>query len=84
MWYSDAVRGPDYTKLGSDRVGNPPLETIEWSNRSYGLNADYQIINDLYVWMSVIQSNIEGDLTLSPEYYHGQKTTFNIGVTVGF
>ena len=84
LWYSDAVRGPDYTKLGVDRVGNPPLETIEWSNRSYGLNAEYQIINDLYVWMSLIQSNIEGDLTLSPEYYHGLKTTFNFGVTVGF
>jgi len=84
LWYSDAVRGPDYTELGGDRVGNPPLESVEWSNRSYGLNANYQVINDLYIWLSLVRSNIAGDLTLSPEYYHGVKTTFNIGATVGF
>ena len=84
LWFSDAVRGPDHTLLGSPRVGNPALETIEWSNRSFGLNADFQILNDLYMWMSVVRSDVAGNETLMPEFYRGVKTTVNAGVTVGF
>ena len=84
LWFSDAVRGPDYTLAGGSRVGNPPLESIEWSNRSFGFNADYQVLNDMYVWMSVVRSDVSGDEALMPDFYRGVKTTVNAGVTVGF
>jgi hypothetical protein len=84
IFFVDAIRGPDYTELGTDRIGNPPLETIEWHNTAYGIKASYQVINDLYTWIAITYSDIRGDSRWSPEYFYGQKTTVNGGVTMGF
>ena len=82
--FIDAIRGPDYTELGTDRVGNPPLASIEWHNTTVGWKASYQVINDIYTWFSASYSEISGDERWSPEYFYGYKTTLNIGATVGF
>jgi hypothetical protein len=84
LWFINAVRGPDFTELGTSRTGNPPLATVSWHNTTAGLKASYQVINDLYVWLSASQSNIRGDMRWSPGYYTGEKTTVNGGVTFGF
>jgi hypothetical protein len=84
LWFIDAVRGPDYTELGVSRLGNPLLDTINWHNLTVGLRASYQIINDLYSWVSFVYSDVSGDVRWSPEYFFGKKRTVNIGVTFGF
>jgi hypothetical protein len=84
LFFSDAIRGPDYTALGTNRVGNPPLVSVEWHNTSWGGRASYQILNDLYTWVSYVSSDISGEQDWSPEYFYGQKKTVNFGVTVGF
>lgn len=84
LYFLDAIRGPDYTELGTNRVGNPPLASVEWQNRNVGLKASYQIINDLYIYASAEYSNIRGDKRWGAEYFNGQKTTLNFGVTFGF
>jgi hypothetical protein len=84
LYFIDAIRGPDYTELGTPRLGNPPLDSINWHNTTFGLRGSYQIVNDLYVWLSASYSNIRGDMRWSPEYLYGKKTTFNFGVTFGF
>lgn len=84
LYFLDAVRGPDYTELGTNRVGNPPLASFEWHNTSYGLKASYQVINDLYTWCSATYSNLSGDMRWSPGYFYGKKNTVNFGVTLGF
>ena len=84
IFFSDAIRGPDYTALGTDRLGNPPLASVEWHNRSYGIKASYQVINDLYTWGSFIISDISGNPTWTPGYFFGKRNTFNFGVTYGF
>ena len=84
LFLSDAIRGPDFTELGGDRLGNPPLERIEWHFREYGLKTSYQIVNDLYVWGSIVSGNISGDKRWSPEYFFGIKNNFNFGVSFGF
>lgn len=83
-WLTYAVRGPDYTELGTPRVGNPPLASVEWDSRVAGLRASYQVINDLYVWGSFVNSDVSGDTRWSPEYFYGKKNTVNIGATFGF
>lgn len=83
-WLTYAVRGPDYTELGTPRVGNPPLASVEWDSRVAGLRASYQVINDLYVWGSFVKSDVSGDTRWSPEYFYGKKNTVNIGATFGF
>ena len=84
LFFSDAIRGPDYTELGVDRLGNPPLSSIEWHNTSYGIKASYQVINDLYTWVSFCSSNIRGRHDWSPGYFYGMKNTINGGVSFGF
>jgi hypothetical protein len=84
LWFIDAVRGPDYTELGVPRVGNPPLDSINWQNTTFGFKGSYQIINDLYVWASFIYSDISGDVRWTPEYFYGRKSTVNVGITFGF
>jgi hypothetical protein len=84
LYFLDAIRGPDYTELGGSRLGNPPLVSIQWHNTTVGLKASYQIINDLYTWISFAVNNITGDTRWTPEYFYGKKNTLNLGVTVGF
>jgi hypothetical protein len=84
LYFVDAIRGPDYTELGVDRLGNPPLASVEWHDTSFGLKASYQVINDLYTWFSATYSNISGDMRWSPEYFYRKKSTVNLGVTFGF
>ena len=84
LYYLDAVRGPDYTSVGGPRVGNPPLESVEWSKRAYGLKVSGQVINDVYVWLGFEHSDIDGDQSLNPMFYYGSKNTLDLGVTVGF
>lgn len=84
IFYQDASRGPDYTRLGGSRIGNPPLETIEWSCKTAGVRAGFQIMNDLYVWTSAIRSITEGNPDWSPGFFSGRKNTLNAGITAGF
>jgi hypothetical protein len=84
LFFTDAIRGPDYTELGGSRIGNPPLVSIQWHNKSVGLKASCQIINDLYMWCSFVVNDISGDKQWSPDYFYGRKNTLNVGVTAGF
>lgn len=84
LYFTDAVRGPDYTTLGTDRVGNPPLSLIEWHNTSYGIKASFQVINDLFTWISFNSGNIRGDADWTAAYFYGKKNTLNIGASFGF
>jgi hypothetical protein len=84
LYFIDAVRGPDYTELGTNREGNPPLVSVQWHNTTGGIKASYQIINDVYAWCSFAISDIHGDNRWSPEYFFGKKNAVNGGVTVGF
>ncbi|MEE4115769.1 MAG: hypothetical protein V2I37_06360, partial [Marinilabiliaceae bacterium] len=84
LWFSDAIRGPDYTSLGGDRLGNPLIETIEWQNTSLGLQLGYQLINDLYFSASLTHSNITGNPDWTAAYFFGKKTTLSLGATFGF
>lgn len=84
LYFLDAIRGPDYTELGTTRIGNPPLASIEWHNTTFGLKASYQVINDLYTWISFANSDVSGDARWSPEFFYGRKSTLNLGVSFGF
>jgi len=84
LFFIDAIRGPDYTALGGERLGNPPLESVEWQCTTFGLRLSYQLINDLYLDASFIHSDISGNQDWSAEYFFGQQNTFNFGVTFGY
>lgn len=84
LFFSDAVRGPDYTEDGGSRLGNPPLESVEWHSVSTGIELSWQLINDLFFNASFIHSNTTGNSEWTADYFYGLQNTFNAGVSFGF
>lgn len=84
LWFTDAIRGPDYTTLGVDRIGNPLIETVEWQNTSWGLSISYQIIHDLYLQTSFTHSNITGNPDWTAPFFYGKRNTITFGAGFGF
>jgi hypothetical protein len=84
IWGSDAIRGDDYTSIGGPRVGNPPLASVVWHNRSIGVNTTWQPFNDLYLTAALISNNITGKPEWTPVYFSGNRTTLSAGLTFGF
>jgi hypothetical protein len=84
IYFIDAVRGPDYTELGAKRLGNPPLTIVEWHNTTFGIKGSYQIINDLFIWLSFSNNHNRGEQSWSPEFFHGRKNILNLGFSAGF
>jgi hypothetical protein len=84
--YLFAQKGPDHTELGTDRLGIPFLESVEWENRTLSFQARYQIINDAYFYGEYRYSDIHGnDLEkYTHPLWHGKTSTFTIGANFGF
>lgn len=84
--YTFAQRGKDHTSLGTYRVGNPFLDTVEWEKRSLGMDISYQVINDGFVFVGFTHREISGDKMeiYTAPVYHGTTNTFSLGVNVGF
>jgi hypothetical protein len=73
----------------------PVMKDITWQNNTTGLKAAYEFVNNAYIFAGVYFSNIEGfdvdGLTaqdyldmFTPEIFHGNTTTVNVGFNVGF
>lgn len=80
-------KGPDYSYLeGRDRWGLPFMESVEWENSTFRLDARYEIINDAFISAGYRYSNISGND--SDKYTHplwqGKTNTFSAGLTFGF
>jgi len=83
--YLFAQKGKDYDDLGGSRLGNPFMDKVEWENQSYSIRASYQIINDGYLFVKFMHSDISGDVTkYTPLVYHGIQNTFSFGANIGF
>lgn len=84
IFFTDAVKGPDYSSMGGSRIGNPPLKSVEWHKSVFGLRADFQIINDLYIWASIIHNEISGNTNWSSPFFYGSRNIVTGGLTFGF
>ncbi len=84
--YLFAQKGPDNTELGTDRLGIPFLESVEWENKTFRFRARYQIINDAYFYGEYRYSNISGNELekYTHPLWHGKTNTITIGANFGF
>jgi hypothetical protein len=83
--YLFAQKGKDYDDLGGSRLGNPFMDSVEWENKSYSVRASYQIINDGYLFLKFMHSDISGDLAkYTPTVYQGIQNTISFGANIGF
>ncbi len=83
--YLHAQKGKDYDELGGSRLGNPYMDSVEWENKSVAFRASYQIINDGYIFLNYVYSNISGDLDkYTTAVFHGKQSTISLGANFGF
>lgn len=86
-FYRHEQHGPDHTELGTNRseVVHLFLDNVEWENKTFGVRANYQIMNDLYFFGEFIHRNITGDQDkYTASFYHGTTNTWSFGMNFGF
>ncbi len=87
VFYNHAIHGKDHEELGTDRrqVVDMFLDSIVWKNTSIGIEVNYQIINDVYVFGSYTYQHNTGEIEkYTAPYFRGETNTFSIGVNYGF
>lgn len=87
LYYDFAEHGTDYDSLGTNRkeVAKLFLKNITWKSRSYGLSINYQIINDIFVWMELKHENTTGYVEkYTAKLFRGETNTLHFGVNYGF
>lgn len=83
--YLHAQKGKDYDDLGGSRLGNPFMDTVEWENKTFAFRASYQVINDGFIFLNYVNSNISGDMgKYTAPVFHGKQNTISFGANFGF
>jgi hypothetical protein len=86
-WYSFAQKGPDYPYI-RDRaavLGKKFMESVEWEQNQLGLTLQYQVINDLFIFVEVQKQTVSGNYErYNSEYYQGNTLTGSFGMNFGF
>ena len=85
--YSYSRKGPDipYIREREIILGRSFMESVEWENSSATIRGDYQIINDLFLFLELTNSNITGEVErYTPEFFHGNTTTISFGINFGY
>jgi len=84
MFYTFAQKGPDHTALGSERLGLPFMENVEWENKMFIFRSQYEIVNDGFVFAEYMYRKVEGLPDYSPAIWQEPSNTFSLGVNFGF
>ena len=85
LHYNFARHGPDHNSLGTKRTGIPFMETVEWEQKQFGFRADYQPLNDVFVFFEVIKSLTTGDQEkYTAPVFQGDIAIVSLGANIGF
>ncbi|MBN2520658.1 MAG: hypothetical protein JXB17_09155 [Bacteroidales bacterium] len=98
IYYLNAKHGNEYQYIFNQQIRAdeyPLLKDITWKNESISLNADYEFLNNCYVFIQLMKSNIQGFdvdnqtaqyyLNLyTPEIFQRDIFTFIGGINFGF
>ena len=83
--FLQAKKGVNYLKLtGTEEWGLPYLNSVVWENKTISVSANYNIVNDGYLFVEYSHSNIFGPSEYTPSYFQGIKNTVSIGTIFGF
>jgi hypothetical protein len=85
-WLSLAQKGPDYPYTRTEDVkGRKYLENIEWKQEQIGVELNYQLINDLFIFLQAEKRNVTGNFQrYTSTFYADNTTTFSFGLNYGF
>ncbi|MBN2818032.1 MAG: hypothetical protein JXP36_03650 [Bacteroidales bacterium] len=95
-YFSMEQKGPDYpyTRSTGDVWGIPFMESIEWEQNQIGIQFNYQILNDFFVFLEAEKRNVNRSrdiIARQPDYdrycsefYQGDTFTWSFGINCGF
>jgi hypothetical protein len=72
--------------INSNVAGTPYLTSYYWANRSLFFKAQFEIINDLFVFAEYWNTNIDGlSMTqYTAPFYYNKTNTITVGLNAGF
>jgi hypothetical protein len=85
--YNTAKHGKDHEELGTDRleVVHLFMDSITWKSQSVGIDLNYQVFNDIFIFGSYTWQRHNGDIEkYTTPYFRGITHTFSIGLNYGF
>jgi hypothetical protein len=85
--YNSARHGRDHAELGTDRVEVVHLfmDSVTWKNQSLGIDVNYQVFNDIYLFGSYTWQHNTGEIEkYTAPYFWGKTNTFSFGINYGF
>ena len=83
--YTSARKGPDYTEMGTSRLGLPFIKTVDWKDKEMALYVQWQIVNDGYVFLSAAQTDIsDKNNRYTPPFLLGKQVNIRSGICFGF
>jgi hypothetical protein len=85
--YNFAQHGRDHEALGTDKkaVVHMYMDSVEWQNTSLAFVANYQLLNDIFLFGEVTYSKVTGDMEkYTAPFYQGITKTWSIGINYGF
>jgi hypothetical protein len=85
-WVNSARHGRDHESLGTDRVDvvDMFMDSITWKSVSAGLEVNYQLMNDVFVFGSYTFRHDTGEIEkYTPEYLRNAEGTISVGVNIG-
>jgi hypothetical protein len=85
--YNTAKHGRDHEELGTNRrdVVQLFMDSITYSTKSFGLDVNYQLFNDIFVFGSYTYRHNTGEIEkYEAPFFRGKTNTFSFGVNYGF
>ncbi len=88
-YYLLAQHGPDYDYTLDQTVDTHPfLERVVWQNQTFSFKANYEFINNSFLFFEFLMSDISGDQDkvelYTPEFFRGKTNTLSAGFNFGF
>jgi len=85
--FNTAKHGRDHEELGTNRVDVVHLfmDSVTWKTQSLGMDVNYQVFNDIYLFGSYTWQHNSGEIEkYTAPYFWGKTNTFSFGVNYGF
>jgi hypothetical protein len=85
--YNAAKHGRDHESLGTDRVEVVHLfmDSVTWKSQSFGIDVNYQVFNDIYLFGSYTYEYNKGEIEkYTAPYFRGKTNTVSVGINYGF
>jgi hypothetical protein len=85
--FQSARHGKDHEELGTNRkeVVHLFMDSITWKNQRFGMDINYQLLNDVYLFCSYNYQLNKGEIEkYTAPYFRGNTSTLSFGVNYGF